>query len=141
MFDMKTPFDPAMFGDVTKMFDPAKFGEMDQNAFVEMQRKNFEALTTAHQIAMKGYQDIFEKQVAIFQDTMSAAQGRIAEMSKAPSATDAASTQAKLAQDAYEEALANINLLAEMAQKANTEAFEVVKARVEASVKEMQSLV
>ena len=140
------PFDPAKMtemmksADFTKMFDLSQFKGRDQSALFDAQKKNMDALVAAQQAAAAGYQDLFQKQVTIFQDTISAAQAQVAELSASGSPTDAAAKQADLSKKAYETALANVNELTEAAQKANAEAFEIVKARVEASVKELQTL-
>lgn len=141
------PFDPAKLADMmksadfTKMFDMSQFKGLDQSALFDAQKKNMDAMVAAQQAAASGYQDLFEKQVAIFQETISAAQEQIGELTKTSSPSDAAAKQAELSKKAYETALANVNDLTDAAQKANAEAFEIVKARVEASVKELQSLV
>ena len=137
------PFDPAnltkMFGnfDPTKMFDASQFTGFDSGALMAAQQKNVDALVQAQQAAAAGYQDLFDKQTAIFQETLKAAQAQIAELSKSDGATDIAQKQAELTQKAYETAVANVTELSEMANKANSDAFEIVKARIEASVKEM----
>ena len=140
------PFDPAKLAemmksaDFTKMFDMTQFKGLDQSALFDAQKKNMDAMVAAQQAAAAGYQDLFEKQVAIFQDTISAAQTQIGEMTSTASPADAAAKQAELSKKSYETALANVNDLTEAAQKANADAFEIVKARVETSVKELQSL-
>lgn len=139
------PFDPAKMAemmksaDFSKMFDFTQFKGMDQSALFDAQKKNMESLVAAQQAAAAGYQDLFEKQVSIFQDTISAAQTQIAEMGNSGSPTEAAQKQAELSKKAYETALANVNELTEAAQKANADAFEIVKARVEASVQELKT--
>ncbi len=60
-------------------------------------------------------------------------------MSEKPSATDAATSQVELAKKSYEDAMTNLNELAEIAQKANTEAFAVIKDRVEESFTELKA--
>lgn len=141
------PFDPAKLAemmkapDFSKLFDPANFGEQfksaDQNALFEAQQKNMDALVAAQKAAAAGYQDLFQKQVAIFQETLSAAEAEIASIGKSTNPTDAAQAQADLARKAYDKAVANLTELTNAARKANEEAFEIVKSRVEAGIKEM----
>ena len=139
------PFDPAKFADmfktmdVTKMFDPSAFKGFDQSALFAAQQKNMDAMITAQKTAAAGYQDLFEKQVEIFQETMKAAQAQISELSKSEPGAAAASRQAELTSKAFETAVANAKDLAEAAQKANADAYEIVKARIDASVKELKS--
>lgn len=138
------PFDPAKFTEMFTSMDPAKFFDVpsmkgfDQNALLAAQQRNMEALTKAQKAAAAGYQDLFEKQVAIFQETMTTAQKQISDLSKAEPGADAASKQAELTSKAFERAVANAQELAEAAQRANTEAYEIVRARIEASVDELK---
>lgn len=140
-----TPFDLSkmteMFdkSDFTKMFQMPEMGAMSSNAMIDGPRKNVEAMMKAQQVASAGYQTVVEKQFAMMQDVFAGMQGQIADMSKAPSATDAATQQVELAKKAYEGAMADLNELVEIAQKANTEAFSVIKDRVEESFSELKA--
>lgn len=140
-----TPFDLSkmteMFdkSDFTKMFQMPEMGAMSGNAMIDGPRKNVEAMMKAQQVASAGYQTVVEKQFAMMQGVFAGMQGQIADMSKAPSATDAATQQVELAKKAYEGAMADLNELVEIAQKANTEAFTVIKDRVEESFSELKA--
>ncbi len=142
----KTPFDLSkmteMFGasDVTKMFEMPEMGAMSGNAMIDGPRKNVEAMMKAQQIASAGYQTIVEKQIAMMQDVFSGVQGQIADLSKTPTAADAATQQVKMAQKAYDGAIENLSELAGIAGKASTEAFTVIKDRVEASITELKTV-
>lgn len=139
------PFDPAKFTEMFTSMDPTKFFDLssmkgfDKGALLAAQQKNMEALVTAQKAAAAGYQDLFEKQVVIFQETMKAAQSQIADLTKAEPGVDTASKQAELTSKAFERAVANAQELAEAAGRANTEAYEIVRARIEASVDELKS--
>lgn len=140
-----TPFDLSkmteMFdqSDFTKMFQLPEMGEMTGNALIDGPRKNVEAMMKAQQVASAGYQTVFEKQFAMMQEAFAGMQGQIAGMSNAPTATEAATQQVEVAKKAYEGAMADLNELVEMAQKANTEAFTVIKDRVEESISELKA--
>ncbi len=140
-----SPFDLSKMAEMfeknefTKMFEMPEISAMNGNALVDGQRKNIEAMMKAQQVASDGYQNMFEKQVAMMQDVFAGMQGQIADLSKAPSATDAATSQVELTKKSYEDAMTNLNELAEIAQKANTEAFAVIKDRVEESFTELKA--
>jgi phasin family protein len=53
---------------------------------------------------------------------------------------DKAKAQGELAKAAFEKALTNMQALAESAQKANSEAYEIVSARIQASLAELQGM-
>jgi phasin family protein len=139
------PFDPSKFADMfksmdmSKMFDVSSFKGFDQSALFSAQQKNMDALVAAQQSAAAGYQDLFEKQVSIFQETMKAAQSQMSQMSKTDMGGDAAAKQAELTSKAFETAVANARDLAEAARKANEDAFKIVQARVEASIEELKA--
>ena len=140
-----SPFDLAKMAemidvaDFSKMFEMPEVSALNGNALVDGQRKNVEAMIKAQKVASAGYQTMFERQVAMMQDAFTGFQSQIAEMSKAPTATDAATSQVDAARKVYEDAMANLNELAAIAQKANTDAFAVIKDRVEASFGEMKA--
>ncbi|MEX2519878.1 MAG: TIGR01841 family phasin [Paracoccaceae bacterium] len=137
------PFDPSkfaeMFGsvDMKKFFDPSAMGGFDQSALFAAQKKNMDALVSAQKAAAAGYQDLFEKQVSIFQETMKTAQAQIADLTKSEPGAESASKQAELTSKAFEKAVANAQELAEAAHRANSEAYDIVRARIESSVKEI----
>ncbi len=140
-----SPFDLSKMAEMfeknefTKMFEMPEISAMNGNALVDGQRKNIEAMMKAQQVASAGYQTMFEKQVAMMQDIFAGMQGQIADLSKTPSVADAGTQQVELAKKAYEGAMADLNELAEIAQKANVEAFAVIKDRVEASMNELKA--
>ena len=146
MFDPKSyPFNAdqlAQFfkaNDFTKAFATPKMPEVDTDAILAAQKKNMDALVEANKAAAAGYQDLFEKQVKVFEDTLAEAQKKIAEFDATKMDTDPAA-QTEVAKAAFEKALANMTALAEGAQKANSEAYEVVAARVKDSVAELQDM-
>lgn len=135
-------FDPdrmaEMFkaNDMTKMFEGMKMPGFDPQVVMESQRKNFEALVAANQAAMAGYQDLYRKQVQIFEETMATAQSQMGSMGDGADAQK----QAEVYKTAFEKALANMTELAETAKKANEEAFAIVSARVKESLAEIQTI-
>jgi phasin family protein len=124
--------------DMTKMFEGANIPGFDPQLMVESQRKNVEALMAANHAAMAGYQDLYKKQVAIFEETMREAQSVMGNMGDLSS--DGPQKQGELYKAAFEKALRNMTELAEAAKKANEEAFAIVSARAKESLGELQTL-
>ncbi len=125
--------------DFTKHLANLKMPGLDPDAMVKAQQKNMDALVEANKAAAAGYQDLFRKQVAIFEETMAEAQKQL----KAFDTTkieDSARAQGEIAKAAVEKALANMQALAESAQKANAEAYEIVSARIKESIAELKDL-
>ncbi len=137
------PFDPARLAELmnpaelSKLFDLSALKGFDQSSLYEAQKRNMEALVAAQKAAASGYQDLFEKQVAVFQETMKAAQSQIAALSRAEPGPEAAKKQAELTAKAFETAVSNAQALAEAAQRANAEAYSHISARIEESLAEL----
>lgn len=138
-FDLSKMAEMMEASDFSKMFDMPEVSALNGNAMIDGQRKNVEAMIKAQQVASAGYQSLFERQVAMMQDVFTGFQNQVAEMSKAPTTSEAATAQVEVAKKVYEEAMTNLTELAEIAQKANADAFAVIKNRVEASFAEMKA--
>jgi phasin family protein len=145
------PFDPQQFAEMFKMPDMSKMGDMskwfdgmkmpgfDPSSMMDAQKKNMEALMAANQAAAAGYQDFFKKQMAIFEETMQAAQEQLGHMGDGMS-PDGAAKQAEVYKVAMDKALANMTELAEAIKKSNEEVFAIMSARVKESIEELQAL-
>ncbi|MEM9778342.1 MAG: phasin family protein [Pseudomonadota bacterium] len=125
--------------DFTKSLGEMKLPGFDTEAMVAAQKKNMDALVEANKAAAAGYQDLFKKQMAIFETTLSEAQAQIKDVDMKLDAKTA-TEQADLAKAAFEKAIANMKDLAETAHKANTDAYEIVSARVKDSMEELKAL-
>ena len=125
--------------DFTKLLASMKMPGVDADAMVKAQQKNMDALVEANKAAAAGYQELFKKQVAIFEETMAEAQRQMQSFDAAK-LDERAKAQAELAKAAFEKALANMQALAESAQKANAEAYEIVAARIKESLAELKDL-
>jgi phasin family protein len=112
----------------------------DMEAMFAAQQKNMEALVEANKTAAAGYQELFAKQIAMLNETVAAAQGQLSEMKMDSLAADGAQKQADLLKESFEKAVANLTDLTESAKKVNTEALEIVQARVQAAIEELKAM-
>lgn len=137
-FDPEKMMDFFRQNDFTKAFADAKM-PFDADALMATQKKNMDALVEANKAAAAGYQDLFKKQMKIFEETIEEARKQISEMDLK---VDSKSAQARadLAKAAFEKGIAHMKELAETAQKANTDAYDIVSARVRASMEELRAL-
>lgn len=147
MFDPKTfSFDAEKMAellrnnDFTRAMAGMKLPEFDTEAVVAAQRKNMEALVEANKAAAAGYQELFRKQMEIFEETMAEAQKHLKSLDATGLDPEKAKARGELARAAFERALANMKALADSAQKANSDAYEIVSARVKDSIAEMRDL-
>jgi phasin family protein len=145
MFDPKTyAFDVEKMteffkqNDFTKNFGAMKLPDVSAESIMAAQQKNMDALIEANKAAAAGYQDLFRKQMAVFEETMAEAQKYMVSLDATKLDSEKAKAQGELAKAAFEKALANMQALAEGAQKANAEAYEIVSARVQQSLVELR---
>ncbi len=147
MFDPKTfSFDVEKMtefmkqNDFTKHLAAMQLPGINPETLVAAQQKNMDALVEANKAAAAGYQDLFKKQMAIFEETMNEAQKQLQSFDATKLDGDRAKQQADLARVAFEKALGNMKALAEGAQKANADAYEIVAARIKESMGELRDL-
>ncbi len=147
MFDPKTfSFDVDKMteffkqNDFSKQLQNMKLPGVDAEALMAAQQKNMNALVEANKAAAAGYQDLFKKQIAIFEETMAEAKKQMASFDATKIDPDRAKAQAELAKAAFEKALGNMQALAETAQKANADAYDIVASRIRESVGELREM-
>lgn len=147
MTSQKTPFafDPEqireMFNvpDFATLFGNARIPAVDAEAILAAQKKNVAALVEMNKIALAGYQDIFKRQAALVEAAVAEARDRIEAIQGQPLTVEQAQANLDATRAAVEKALANARELAELAQKTNTSAFDVVNARFEEAVAEFKA--
>jgi phasin family protein len=139
-FDVEKMTEFFKQNDFTKHLANLKMPGMDADALVKAQQKNMDALVEANKAAAAGYQDLFKKQISIFEETMAEAQKQMKSFDATKIDAEKAKAQGELAKAAFEKALSNMQALAESAQKANTEAYEIVAARIKESIAELRDM-
>jgi phasin family protein len=126
------------FPDVAKMIEQLKVPGLDVSGFIEAQRKNIEALTEANKAAYEGMRDLARRQMEILQETAAQWQAAMSEAAKREGTN--VSRRADAAEKAFGKAFGNMRELAEMAAKAQTEAWEVVQKRFQQNLADLKSL-
>ena len=123
--------------DVTQAFGEFRLPGLDVQAIVETQRKNLEAFTQANQLVGEGVQAVARRQVEIVQQAFADVPGLLAEWTQLGAPQERLAKNAEVAKTAFEKGLANARELAELATKANTEAFNVISSRFTESLEEV----
>ena len=156
MAEMPNPFkdfDPTkMFKDFdpTKMFDMSKLASefklnglngVDVQAVVSAQKRNVEALTAANQLAAEGFQALARRQTEIMRQTVEATTAAMRDLIGQGSPEEKAARQTEFAQEAFQRAINHSRELAEMMQRAQGEAFDVINRRVNESLEELKSMI
>ena len=125
MFDF-TKFE-ADFGKFAKQFN---LPNVDGSAVMKAQQKNLEAVTAANRVALEGMQALARRQVEIVRQASEDFGKAANELSGSKSIEDSMVKQADLAKGAFEQALSNMRELTEMTVKSQSEAAELLNARV-----------
>ena len=124
--------------DVNAMTEAFKMPAFDFAAMQQTHEKNVNALIEANKAAMAGYKSIYTKQTALFQAALSEMKDRMADFQGQPMTADSAAKNMETAKAAFEKALADVKEITELAQSANSDAFEILKTRAEEVMAEIQ---
>ena len=124
---------------VKEMFTAAKLPVVDAEAMIAAQQKNMDAFVAANKVVFAGYQDVFKRQMALAEAAFAQAKDKFAEMQAQPLTVEQATANVEAMKTAFEKAAADAKELADLAQKANTGAFEIVKARFDEAVIEFKA--
>jgi phasin family protein len=136
MFKSANPFAGM---DFTKVMSEFKLPGLNVEAMVDAQRKNFEAIAAANQLAIEGFQAVARRQGDIVREaieTLTKAGQELANVGQTPDVRVA--KQAELAKVGYEKTLSNLRELSEMMVKSNSEAFGVINKRVTEALDEVK---
>jgi len=129
--------------EMMRMFSSMKLPAMpDFQALADAQRRNLEAMAAANRVAMEGAQAVARRNMELMQQTMaemSDAMRGLTAMDGNPAAK--AAQQAELMKANYERAVASMKELADLIQKSNGEALEVLNRRFAEALEEMQAMV
>lgn len=135
---------PFLDQDFSELFDFKKYTDafqmpgMNNQAIMDIQRKNLEALAQANRVAFEGAQAVVQRQQEIVRQAMDEASKAMQEMQSAGSNEERVQRQAEIAKKAFETAQKNVRELAEMSSKSNNEALEAINKRVAESFEEMR---
>ncbi len=124
---------------VSEMFKAVKLPMVDMETIMASHQKNVDAMVEANKVMFAGYQAVAKRQAALVEAAMADAKDKFAELQGQPLTAEQATKNADAVKTAFEKAVADVRELAEMAQKANTGAFEVVKARIDEAVSEFKA--
>jgi phasin family protein len=106
-----------------------------------MQRKNLEALTQAHQVAIEGVQAVLRHQLEAARRTMEEFSSMFSGFLQPNGSMEARlAKQADYSKTALEKGLSNAREVTELVTKANTEAFNVLTRRMSESFEEIRDL-
>ena len=134
----------AKMAEFTRMFSDMKMPPMpgmpDMGVFLQAQRKNLEVLTAANKVALEGAQTVARRHMEIMQQTMSEMTDTMRDLANPDSSQTRAAKQTELMKASYERAVANMKELADLIQRSNGEALEMLHRRFGEAMDEVKLL-
>ena len=135
MADQTNPF--KMF-DFQSMFSNAKMPGFDVEAILAAQKKNVEAVIGANQIVAEGYQAVAKRQLEMARSTIQDSQARLTELMSSASPEEGMAKQAEIVKSGIEQATQSMHEMSEVLRKSQTEAFGLIKRRMDEGVDEIK---
>jgi phasin family protein len=125
--------------DVTKIWSVFRLPGVDVDSIVASQRKNFEALMQANQLAVEAARAMLRRQIETASQSMDDLSTIVRDMVQPNgSSEDRIAKQAQRSKQVVEKGLANARELVELVAKANTDAINVIGKRVTESLDELR---
>lgn len=113
----------------------------DMEALATAQRRNIEAFSAANRVALEGAQAVARRHMEIMQASVAEMTEAMKAMASAEAPQDKAAKQAELAKSTYEKAVANMQELADLIQRSNSEAISLLNTRFAEAMEEVKKLV
>ena len=127
------------FGDFSKSFTNGKTPSVDFEGLFAAQRKNFEAFTSANQLAFDGVKAVAQRQAELAREAVEQFSSLAKELSAPASVEEKMVKQAEVAKSAFEQALSTMREMNDTLTKSNTQAINVVSKRVADSFDEVKT--
>lgn len=137
MSDQANPF---VNFDFQSLFSDAKLPGIDMEVFLATQKKNVEALVSANQAVVEGYQAVAKRQAEILQGNIQEAQARVGSLMSTDTPADRLANQAELVKAAIEQATTNMQELSDLVQKSQAEAQGILNRRMAEGMDEIKDL-
>lgn len=124
---------------MTEFFSAAKMPTFDADAVLTVQRKNMDAVIEANKAVMAGYQEVFKRQAALVEAAVAQSKDKINELQGQPLSPEDFTQNVEAFQTAMQQSVTDARELAELVQKANLNAFEIIKDRAVEAVAEVKT--
>jgi hypothetical protein len=136
------PSPANLTGEIARIIEQLKLPGLSLPAVMEARRKDIEALAEANRIALAGAQDFAQdlalKQREILQKAVRQLQALVLE--RKTEEAQAPLQIGDLVGKALQDTFGNMRDLAELARKSQTDAFDVVSARVQRNIEELRTM-
>jgi phasin family protein len=132
----------ASMSDFSKMFENMRMPAVpDMDAMLGTYRRNLEALSAANRVALEGAQQVARRNMEIMQQTMGEMTEAMRSLTASESPQDRAGKQADMMKTAYERAVSHMKELADLIQRSNGEALDVLNQRFTEAMDEARTMV
>ena len=115
-------------------------GMPDMEQLAAAQRRNIEALSAANKVALEGAQAVAKRHMEILQQSMSEMSQAMQTMAGAQDPQARATKQAEMLKTAYERAVGNMREVADLIQKSNAEALQLLNQRFTEAMDEVKTM-
>lgn len=126
------------FGDFGKMFSNGKMPSFDVEGAIAAQRKNVEAFTHANQVAIEGAQAFAKRQAEIVREAVET-YSKLAKEVAQLGTEERFAKQAQAGKEIFEQAIANIGELKEIAEKSQAQVTSVISKRMSDNFDEVKA--
>jgi phasin family protein len=126
------------YSDFSKSFANGKAPTVDFEGLFAAQRKNFEAFTSANQLAFDGVKQVAQRQAELARGAVEEFSRLAKELTVPASPEEKLVKQAAVAKAAFEQALSTMREAADTLTKSNTRAADVIGKRVADSFDEVK---
>ena len=109
-------------------------------ALAAAQRRNIEAFSAANRVALEGAQAVARRHMEILQQSVSEMTQAMTGLASAQAPQDKAAKQAEIAKATYEKTIANLQELADLIQRSNSEALSVLNKRFAEAMDEVKGM-
>ena len=127
--------------DFTKLFGSFQIPGFDVDEFMSTQRKNFDAVSAAGQLAFEGYQTAFKRQIEMATEIAGKGSNGVQDLFTGGTPQDKLAKQADVFKSSIDKSLANLREILEIIGKSNSEAAEVLTKRFGEGLTELKSAV
>ena len=138
-FDMTAMTDAMKVPGFDK-FMPKDFPAFDMTAFQDAQQKNLTAFVEANKAAYAGYSAIAKRQTELFEAAVAETKDRIGALQGQAMTVETAQANYETLKSAIEQAMADLQEVAEMAKTTNEDAFGIIKARADEVLAEFKEV-
>jgi phasin family protein len=116
-----------------------KLPGFDVNTVVDIQRRNFEALTAANQTVVQGLQTVMQRQGEIARQSVKQFQDLLSFKPSSASVNEVLVKRIDLTKTSYEKTVADARELGDIVVKVGSEAVDILSRRVVASLDEVKA--